>query len=151
MILLYNLLFKKNSSSLASSIGKREHELLFDLNAVRFVCVIGDWYKILYGLSLPLWYTLVPFNWTCTWWSDTEGQTQLSGLCFLLPDTKLLPSSCHADGHIELELLQNIFLSHGGFHVTQAEPLGIFLSFKSYQNENLHVGCTSIGDDHLEL
>lgn len=105
----------------------------------------------LHGLSLPLWYTLVPSNWICTQWSDTEGQTQLSGLCFLLPDTKLLPSSCHADGHTELELLQNIFLSHRGFHVTQAEPLGIFLSFKSYRHENLHVGCTSIGDDHLEL
>lgn len=127
------------------------NKLLFDLNAVRFVCVWLVIGIILYGLSLPLWYTLVPFNWTCTWWSDTEGHTQLSGLCFLLPDTKLLPSSWHADGHIELELLQNIFLSHSGFHVTQAKPLGTFLSFKSYQNENLHVGCTSIGNDHLEL
>lgn len=56
MILLYNLLFKKNSSSLASSIGKREHELLFDLNAVRFVCVIGDWYNFIWLIPASLVY-----------------------------------------------------------------------------------------------
>lgn len=39
MILLYNLLLKKKFFFSCSSIGKREHELLFDLNAVRFVCV----------------------------------------------------------------------------------------------------------------
>lgn len=77
-----------------------------------------------------------------------EGQTTAQWSVF--PATRYkTPSSCHADGQTEVELLQNILplSSWLPYNTGKALTLGISSSFKSYQNEYFGVGCASVGDD----